>query len=639
MRNQIRISQLLCLGVAVICAAALAATTDVFRDSASVHAQDPKPANSSLPMRGNKRPVSIRPWYRYSPDVGYVRYGWKLKLQHIPASNDDFDAFFSRPEVQSKPLQLDGGLAAALGLNKLGKLSNVESIQLDHNSRITDRGLELLKSLPKLKELSIVGSRITNEGMRHLAVHKGLESLDLSSTGIDGEGLVHLKGLSQLRKLNLSLIYMTQPNDALRPISTLKNLRHLVLFHSTVTSEALVHVSGLTKLRTLDLRSTYVTEDGLHHLRSLDRLSVLRISNRKGRRFTNWGIQELKELSQLRVLEGSSWVIPFPPQHLLQHLPQVARQRLITKLASPTEMDFNRTPLKDAVNFLSQHHFKIEIDERALAAQGVTTDSPVSLIASQLQLRSALRLILEPLELDYLVRTDRLLITTQSVAAQQLESQTLDIEDLVSEPQAKRVAKLAQLIPRIVEPESWTTTKGKGTIKADGTRLKVTQTRRVHNQIQSLLQNLKRGTLRLPAEESIVRALDDQTTLECVQTPLLDGFDFIGDLHNITTHLDRREFAVHGVSTDAPLTITAQNVTLEDALLKLLDPLKLSWLIRYETLFITSKDRADRTMVATAYQVGHLTSTNETDQDIAKLLRGKFNFAKKPDWQIGRAHV
>ncbi len=180
MKNQIRISRQVCLAITVTVIVVFVPATEMIRGTAAVFAQDLKPAKWPSLKRGEQWPVSISPWYRYSPDAGYVRYGWKLTLNHIPASNDDFDTFFSMPEIQSQPLQIDGGLAAAMGLNKLRKLANVESIQLDRTNRVTDGGLELLKSLPKLKELSIAGSPITSEGLRHVAVHRGLESLELS---------------------------------------------------------------------------------------------------------------------------------------------------------------------------------------------------------------------------------------------------------------------------------------------------------------------------------------------------------------------------------------------------------------------------------------------------------------------------
>jgi hypothetical protein len=95
-------------------------------------------------------------------------------------------------------------------------------------------------------------------------------------------------------------------------------------------------------------------------------------------------------------------------------------------------MEFIETPLKDAIQILKDaHNIPIELDVKKLEEAGVNIDTPVTKNLSGITLRSALRLLLNDLELTYVVRDEVLLITTPEEAESQLITKVYPVGDLV----------------------------------------------------------------------------------------------------------------------------------------------------------------------------------------------------------------
>ena len=71
-------------------------------------------------------------------------------------------------------------------------------------------------------------------------------------------------------------------------------------------------------------------------------------------------------------------------------------------------------------------------DPQGLAAEGVTTDTPVTINLSQpISLKSALNLILDPLRLSYVVQNEVLLITSEQTRNSQIYPKVYNVADLV----------------------------------------------------------------------------------------------------------------------------------------------------------------------------------------------------------------
>jgi RNA polymerase sigma factor (sigma-70 family) len=127
------------------------------------------------------------------------------------------------------------------------------------------------------------------------------------------------------------------------------------------------------------------------------------------------------------------------------------RQKIETALADDVEVDL-QMPLKDALHYIEQE-FKIRIvvDKLALDDEGISTENDVSLNIAGVSLKSALKLILEPLKLDYIVKNEYLLITTQTVADRTMETRVYKAIPY----RHNKLDGLARMITTVVAPTDW----------------------------------------------------------------------------------------------------------------------------------------------------------------------------------------
>jgi len=163
-----------------------------------------------------------------------------------------------------------------------------------HYTDATDAGLENLKELTHLRELSLDSTKVTDAGLAHLNRLTELRYLGISYTDVTDAGLEHLKGLTQLRKLDLSGTNITDAG-----LAYLKELTLLVLNSTRITDAGLAHLRDLKQLRLLDLCETNVADAGLEQLRNMPQLQSLGLD---GTKTTDVGLLRLKELTQLREL-------------------------------------------------------------------------------------------------------------------------------------------------------------------------------------------------------------------------------------------------------------------------------------------------------------------------------------------------
>ena len=118
-----------------------------------------------------------------------------------------------------------------------------------------------------------------------------------------------------------------------------------------------------------------------------------------------------------------------------EFLPRLSpnEQKLLSALSEPTEVAFNDNPLEEALTYLKDlHGIEIWIDKEALSADGIATDTQVSLNLSGITLRSGLRLLLEPLALTCTIEDQVLKITTHKAADKTILTRTYPVGDLFS---------------------------------------------------------------------------------------------------------------------------------------------------------------------------------------------------------------
>lgn len=122
-------------------------------------------------------------------------------------------------------------------------------------------------------------------------------------------------------------------------------------------------------------------------------------------------------------------------------------------LKQPTDVEFQNLSLIEALRFLkNRHQIDIVIDDAAVEEAGIATDEKqINYVASGITLKSILQLLLEPLQLGYLIDDSVLKITTREKVEKTLETRVYNVgqfRDYTSR-------ELMEIVLLTVEPESW----------------------------------------------------------------------------------------------------------------------------------------------------------------------------------------
>jgi len=128
--------------------------------------------------------------------------------------------------------------------------------------------------------------------------------------------------------------------------------------------------------------------------------------------------------------------------------------RLVKTLAKPTTVEFLDLPLEDCLAFLKEFHkVNIVINHPALIEEGIARDHPINLKLADVSFESILHLILEPLQLDWVIQDEVLKITTAFSAAQHAETRPYAVQNLIEAGHTSE--ELMASITKCIEPESW----------------------------------------------------------------------------------------------------------------------------------------------------------------------------------------
>jgi hypothetical protein len=186
---------------------------------------------------------------------------------------------------------------------------------------------------------------------------------------------------------------------------------------------------------------------------------------------------------------------------------------IATALAEPLKssgLQFTEEPLENIIDFLqAEYKIPILLDLPALEDAGLISAMPVTARLKNMSLRSALRLLLKPTDLTYVLRNEVLLITTRDSAQSKLVTGIYDVRDLrqaVRPPNQPAGAsawadydELIGVLTECVSPETWKENGGgRGNVRRIHPGILVVyQSPEVHSEIAELFDAV-RQTLRHP---------------------------------------------------------------------------------------------------------------------------------------------
>jgi hypothetical protein len=175
---------------------------------------------------------------------------------------------------------------------------------------------------------------------------------------------------------------------------------------------------------------------------------------------------------------------------------KVATMRLNEVLDAPLQSDgikFADIPLSDVLAQLQdEYRIPIQIDSRALGEAGVGNDAPVTRTIRGVSLHSALKLLLEPLDLTWIIRDEVLIVTTRETADKYLVTCVYNVKDLVNEKDPD-YDSLIDAITTCVATDTWAENGGgKADIRAlPPGLLIISQTPAIHAEITALLTKIR----------------------------------------------------------------------------------------------------------------------------------------------------
>jgi hypothetical protein len=225
----------------------------------------------------------------------------------------------------------------------------------------------------------------------------------------------------------------------------------------------------------------------------------------------SWGIAHalllvLSTTGRLRAEEAA--VPPLTPAQAERRIEEI----LDGPLRSP--LDFAETPLSTILHAISEEYsIPVVFDVTALEAVAQSPETEVTIAIGDVTLRSALDLMLNNVsDVTYMVDNEVLLITTKDEEQTRLEVRVYRIDDFNSPDVRGPVDyvgsgvgyydSLVEIIADSVEPHTWQENgTGEGVIAPFGSGiLVISQTRRVHRQVEDLLRTLRENRAAIAAD-------------------------------------------------------------------------------------------------------------------------------------------
>ena len=277
---------------------------------------------------------------------------------------------------------------------------------------------------------------------------------------------------------------------------------------------------------------------------------------------------------------------------------------------------------------------RIELDQQSITKEGVTPNEPVTIVVDGISAKSALELILAPLDLVYRLKPDgRIIVQEADVESRGLHVVPYPIDEFLLNGADRKTGldTLCHLIRTTVQPDTWEEFGGSGKVQAGraAPRLIIFQTEAVHAEVATLLAELRRPHLfgvrpgmssptKKAANDRIRTTLEEQRiTLSLKETPLTDVMQRIASQTDVNVVLRESALAEEGITPETPLTFEVQDVPAATVLHEILDPRGLTFVVENEDVTITSRLRAMGEPVVTVYRVGHLVDPPvEADQAV-----------------------
>ncbi len=319
--------------------------------------------------------------------------------------------------------------------------------------------------------------------------------------------------------------------------------------------------------------------------------------------------------------------------------PQPTADSTVQKaLAEPAELDFDQTSLKDVLEAIGiRHRINIILDEKSFNDASIPFETPITINVKGVSLRSALRLMLQQHDLNYLLddgADNVLIITTDACRAKEhLDVRLFDVHELTPPPNEYLLAdpeydEIVEVITGTIAPQTWTSAGGAGSVAPFGDMLVVAQTDEVQAMIPPLLAALetarkqqqpaaKDSARAIPAasatpEDGLRPQLDARIDVDFDQTSLTDVADWF-KVKGLPMQIDSKALGDANIPIETPITFNARNVRASWALKTLLKSHDLTYYVDQGQVLITTDAKAKERLFTRVYPVADLLRGDSQD--------------------------
>ncbi|NQT36330.1 MAG: STN domain-containing protein, partial [Planctomycetes bacterium] len=310
----------------------------------------------------------------------------------------------------------------------------------------------------------------------------------------------------------------------------------------------------------------------------------------------------------------------------------------------------------------------MELDELEIKqVLNLDPDVPVSIDVTDVPLDRALDRMLMPLELTWVMAGEYILITSVEKADQMLTIRLYPVGDLVEPREHVRRAdwdfdSLCNILTGSVCPHTWEEVGGPGTMMSTQlgglNALAVRQTRKPHEETAATLAALREAVRQSAAgsltpvqlapeahgEKKIRQQLRRKVTIDIQKEPLQEAIKKLRAVTDIDIVVDYAETrSVLGIDHDDPVSIASVDQPLGSALRRSLHPLDLTWIIEDERLVITTREKADQTLLYRLYPVRDLVSpggiADPAGYDFESLTEAITTCIRPESWSEGKPYL
>lgn len=271
--------------------------------------------------------------------------------------------------------------------------------------------------------------------------------------------------------------------------------------------------------------------------------------------------------------------LPMTPEPV----PPMPAVDVAARLRDPiVRVELDSTPLNQFASFVTQMStVPVTLDPAALAYADISPTSPVVVKQSQTSVQGILEAAVRPFGLGVTATDSGARLRIQPPVDGKLRTARLQCDDLAEND--KQVAELAYLLTRLVEPRSWKYAGGPGLHRTDPDAIMVSQNELAHYQSIMFFDKLRIARGLSPRSQysktrfdlthrsvQVASALAQEVQVQIVvPTPLFNVVDQLEKSSGLTILCDWDSLAINKLGPATPVTLSAQNIPIKDALRQL----------------------------------------------------------------------